>query len=166
MQGIIYGYKRDKSMRPIIVVQSDLILKNSDKIDAIVAATTYFLDHVTTKAMIPGKIESWVALFDLSNVGSTQISNKNIQQVVKVMQRNYPGRLYRFFGIEVTMLFRAMWAVAHKFVDDFTKQKMSIHGEKSDYAPEILKIVSEDCLQKKYGGTADNLTQFWPPVFK
>ena len=70
--------------------------------------------------MLPGKIESWIAIFDLTNVGATQISNKNIQQVVKVMQRNYPGRLYKFFGIEVTMLFRAMWGVAHKFVDDFT----------------------------------------------
>ena len=96
--------------------------------------------------MIPGKIESWIAIFDLINVGTTQISNKNIQQVVKVMQRNYPGRLYRFFGIEVSMLFRAMWAVAHKLVDDFTKQKMSVHGDKSDYGPEILKLISEENL--------------------
>jgi len=78
-QGIIYGYKRDTSFRPVIIVQSDLIIKNAEKIDLIVAATTYFLDHVVTKAMIPGKIESWVAIFDLNNVGSTQISNKNIQ---------------------------------------------------------------------------------------
>ena len=132
----------------------------------VVAATTYFLDHVVNKAMIPGKIESWVAIFDLTNVGTTQISNKNIQQVVKVMQRNYPGRLYKFFGIEVSMVFRAMWGLAHKFVDDFTKLKMSIHGDGSDYAPEMLKLIAPENLQKKYGGTAENVTQFWPPVFK
>lgn len=50
-----------------------------DKIDNIVAATTYFLDHVINKAMIPGKIESWTAIFDLRDVGTTQMSNKNIQ---------------------------------------------------------------------------------------
>lgn len=49
------------------------------------------------------------------------MSNKNIQQVVKVMQKNYPGRLFRFFGIEVGLLFRGVWAIAHQFVDDFTK---------------------------------------------
>ena len=27
-QGIIYGFKRDKCMRPVIIVQSELILKN------------------------------------------------------------------------------------------------------------------------------------------
>jgi len=82
------------------------------------------------------------------------------------MQRNYPGRLFRFFGIEVSMLFRAMWAIAHKMVDDFTKQKMSVHGDKGDYAKEILKLMPAENLQERYGGTAPNVTQFWPPVFK
>ena len=62
------------------------------------------------------------------------------------MQRSYPGRLYKFFGIEVSMVFRAMWAIAHKMVDDFTKQKMSVHGDKSDYGKEILKYVPAENL--------------------
>jgi hypothetical protein len=44
------------------------------------------------------------------------------------MQKNYPGRLYKFYGIEVGMLFRAVWAFAHRFVDEFTKKKMSVYG--------------------------------------
>lgn len=44
------------------------------------------------------------------------------------MQKNYPGRLYKFYGIEVGMLFRGVWALAHRFVDEFTKKKMSVYG--------------------------------------
>ena len=44
------------------------------------------------------------------------------------MQKNYPGRLYKFYGIEVGMLFLAVWAFAHRFVDEFTKKKMSVYG--------------------------------------
>lgn len=80
------------------------------------------------------------------------------------MQKNYPGRLFRFYGINVGMLFRGVWAIAHQFVDDFTKMKMSVHGD--DSAPEILKVVAAENLEQKYGGTAANVTQFWPPVFK
>jgi hypothetical protein len=29
------------------------------------------------------------------------------------MQKNYPGRLYRFFGIELGLLSRGFWAIAH-----------------------------------------------------
>ena len=67
------------------------------------------------------------------------------------MQKNYPGRLFRFFGIEVTMLFRGVWALAHQFVDDFTKKKMSIYG--SDYKKAMLELIPEENLECKYGGT-------------
>lgn len=55
------------------------------------------------------------------------------------MQKNYPGRLFRFFGIDVGLIFRGFWAIAHQFVDDFTKMKMTIHG--GDYSAEIMELV-------------------------
>ena len=55
------------------------------QIDRLVSATNYFLDHVISQAMIPGKIESWTTIFDLNGVGTTKMTNKNIQQVVKAM---------------------------------------------------------------------------------
>jgi hypothetical protein len=36
------------------------------------------------------------------------------------MQKNYPGRLYRFFGIQLGLFSRGFWAIAHRFVDDFS----------------------------------------------
>ena len=61
------------------------------------------------------------------------------------------------------MLFRGVWTIAHQFVDDFTKKKMSIYGD--DYAADILKLVPASNLEKKYGGACENVTTFWPPVF-
>ena len=113
--------------------------------------------------MVPGKIETWTTIFDLRTIGASQMSNKNIQQVVKAMQRNFPGRLYKFYGIEVGLLFRGVWAFAHKFVDEFTKLKMSIYG--SDYAKHILELVEAQNLEQKFGGSAPNVTQFWPPKY-
>jgi len=100
-------------MRPVIIVNCAKILEMDDRIDELVATTNYFLDYVITKAMIPGKIENWTTIFDLKDIGASQMRNKNIQQVVKAMQKNYPGRLFRFYGIEVGILFRGMWALVH-----------------------------------------------------
>lgn len=72
------------------------------------------------------------------------------------MQKNYPGRLFRFFGIECGLIFRGVWAVAHKFVDNFTQKKMSVHG--SDYKKDILELIDESALEEKYGGTSPNVT--------
>ena len=91
------------------------------------------------------------------------MGNKNIQQVVKCMQKNYPGRLYKFYGIEVGILFRAVWAFAHRFVDDFTKKKMSVYG--NNYQKDMLELIPEENLEKKYGGKSENVISFFPPVF-
>jgi hypothetical protein len=113
--------------------------------------------------MLPGKIENWTTIFDLKGIGTSQMSNKNIQQVVKVMQRNFPGRLFKFYGIEVGLLFRGVWAIAHQFVDDFTKKKMSVYG--SDYSKHIKELVSPNQLEQKFGGDLPNVTSFFPPNF-
>ena len=47
--------------------------------DELVATTNYFLDYVIIRAMIPGKIENWTTIFDLKEVGASQMRNKMIQ---------------------------------------------------------------------------------------
>ena len=76
---IIYGFKRDKCFRPIIIVNCKSILNNSDKIDLIVQASNFFMDHVVQKAMVPGKVENWTTIFNLDDIGLTQLGSKNIQ---------------------------------------------------------------------------------------
>jgi len=69
--GVIYGHKRDDSFRPIIHISCAKILKMAGEIERLVAATNYFLDFVISKAMIPGKIESWTTIFDLDTIGTS-----------------------------------------------------------------------------------------------
>jgi hypothetical protein len=68
------------------------------------------------------------------------------------MQKNYPGRLYRFFGIELGLLSRGFWAIAHRFVDDFTKKKITIYGDIESYRQPLLEIIPPENLEKKFGG--------------
>ena len=75
---IIYGFKRDKCFRPIIIVNCKSILNNSDKIDLIVQASNFFMDHVVQKAMVPGKVENWTTIFNLDDIGLTQLGSTNI----------------------------------------------------------------------------------------
>ena len=77
--GFIYGHKRDKYNHPVIVIDCGLILKNEDKIDLLVGATNFFIDYTINKAMIPGQIENWTAIFDMNAVGLTKMSSKHIQ---------------------------------------------------------------------------------------
>jgi len=44
------------------------------------------------------------------------------------MQRNYRGRLFRLFFVNVHWLVRGIWAVAKNLVDEFTLTKMKMLG--------------------------------------
>ena len=44
------------------------------------------------------------------------------------MQKNYRGRLFRFYAVNVHWLVRGLWKVAQQLVDEFTLAKMHMLG--------------------------------------
>ena len=81
------------------------------------------------------------------------------------MSAHYRGRLFRFFATDVTWLFRGMWKMAHRMVDEFTKQKLLIYGD--DYKKDLLDLIDAENLEEKYGGSMpDKTDNFWPPVLQ
>lgn len=133
--GVIYGVRRDVNMRPIIIVNVKRVVETKIKLDRLLAVATFFLEYVIKYAMIPGKIESWTAIFDVKGVGVTEIPKDRIQPLVNMMTKCYRGRLYRFYATDVTFIVRQLWKIAHRFVDEFTNKKLLIYGD--DYKEDI-----------------------------
>ena len=162
--GVLYGYKRDMKMHPVIFINVRRMLDTGIELDRLVAMGDFFLNYVISNAMIPGKIESWTCIFDLKDVGVTEIPKERIQGLVRSMNKNYRGRLFRFFATDVTFVVRQLWKLAHRFVDDFTNKKLLIFGE--DYQESMQELISKDSLEARYGGNLpDKKDNFFPPQF-
>lgn len=81
------------------------------------------------------------------------------------MQRNYRGRLYRFYAVNTHWLFRTLWAVAKNLVDEFTFTKMNLLGY--EFKKELFKVIDPAHLEEKYGGALPNKqSEFFPPNLK
>ena len=98
-------------------------------VDRLVNMANFLLLYIIEYAMVPGAIESWVAIFDMKDVGVTDIPQDRIQPLVRAMTKNFRGRLFRFYGLDVAFVTRQLWKVAHKFVDEFTNKKLLIYGD-------------------------------------
>lgn len=160
--GWLYAYKRDKSLRPVMIVNVRQIINSGVTIEHLVEVTDFFLHYVITKGMVPGKIENWTAIFDLRDVGVTELPSGHIQKMVGAMSKNYCGRMYKFFATDCNWLVRSMMYVVHKFVDEFTQRKLLTFSD--DYRPALHELVSVESLEQKYGGKLPNKTNnFWPP---
>lgn len=162
--GVIYGVRRDKNMRPIIIINVRRMVDSGISVDRLIAVTNFFLEYVINYAMVPGSIESWTCVFDLKDVGVTEIPKDRISPLVNNMTKNYRGRLFRFYATDVTFIVRQLWKLAHRFVDEFTNKKLLIYGD--EYSEEMLELIESENLEQRYGGSLPNITQnFFPPAF-
>ena len=125
---MLYGCRRDIKMHPILIINVRRMIDSKIDLDRLVAMGDFFLNYVIAHAMIPGKIECWTSIFDLRDVGVTEIPKDRIQGLVRNMTKNYRGRLYRFYATDVTFVVRQLWHLAHRFVDEFTNKKLQIFG--------------------------------------
>lgn len=163
-EGVLYGYKRDNSERPIIIINCRKLIDTKISMDDLVTMSQYYLQFVIDRCMIPGHVENWLAIFDMRDVGVSEVPKDKLKGLVNAMQKNFRGRLFKFYSIDVTYVVKVLWQTAHRFVDDFTNRKLLIYGD--DYKQDLHKDVDVDNLEEKYGGKLPNKTDnFWPPQF-
>ena len=78
------------------------------------------------------------------------------------MAQNFRGCLFRCFGVNCPWIVRSLWVVAKPMLSEFTLQKILILG--ANHKEDLLKTISEDCLEEKFGGKLPNKTDnFFPP---
>lgn len=104
-------------------------------VDRLVDLTNFLLEYTISNAMLPGKIESWIVILDLKDVGVTEIPRDRIQPLIHTLTQNFRGRLYRLFATDVGIMTRSLWKLARTFVDDFTSYKLNVYG--GNYTKEI-----------------------------
>ena len=151
-------------MRPVIIINVRRMVDSRIDADRLIALTNFFLEYTIKYAMVPGAIESWTCIFDLKDVGVTEIPKDRIQPLVRNMTKNYRGRLFRFYATDVTFIVRQLWKLAHKFVDEFTNKKLLIYG--NDYHDHLKELIEPDNLEERYGGNLPNIqSNFFPPQF-
>jgi len=45
--------------------------------------STYFVQYLITRALIPGKVENWISIVDMKGVGVTEIPKNLMQAITK-----------------------------------------------------------------------------------
>jgi len=75
-KGFAYVYKRDRAFRPIMYINVNKVKKLKTDVDTLVQLSTYMLQFIITRALIPGKVENWISIVDMKGVGITEIPKK------------------------------------------------------------------------------------------
>jgi len=122
---------------------------------------TYFLEYLLENYIIPGQVEAWICITDLTGVGLTSLPYGKLKALFSFMQNNYRARLYRGYTINAPWAFKMVWATIKGFLEETTVMKIKISSWSGDES--MKEHINLSQIEKKYGGNSENITIFWPP---
>lgn len=160
--GVLYIHGRDCYFRPMIVLNMQKFDLSSFTITEFINATVFLLEFIRANLLLPGAVENWITIVDLSGKGLTSLPIVSIQQVVKLLNDNYRCRLGGSFVLNSPRSISMMWAMIKPILDKQTIKKVSFHREGT--CRELFVHFNPNQIERKYGGTAPDLTEFWPPT--
>jgi len=85
---------------------------------------------------------------DFKNISITKFFDKDFLKLVKLIinttSNNCPELMIKTFLINVPMIFNVVWKIVKLWIEEKTKNKISIIGK--DFEKELLKYVDKDKL--------------------
>lgn len=147
--GFIYVYGRDHYFRPIIVINVEIYLKKKDlySYDNWSKSIIYLLEYIKDKLLIPGQIEQWVTIMNMSNCSFLTIPEE-LKTFTKLMQENYRCRLSMLFIIGLSFLMRWALKIMSNLLEGTTKEKLKILSNNS----ELLDYINKNQIEPDFNG--------------
>lgn len=121
------------------------------------------LNIIKTLILVPGYIENWLILIDLSGFfQNEEIIDKLIQKalnddILSLLCKNYPNYLEKLYLINVPTPYLELLNTELIIISS----KLIVLSKEETY--KLPTMIEATQLEMKYGGKAKNLIDFWPP---
>lgn len=155
----MYICGRDDKFRPIIVVNAARIVEMKLTSENLQQLTVYVTEYVKEHIFIPGKVENWVFLIDLANIGIFKLPLNSLKDLGNTLEKNYRTKLYRLYTVNAPWTLTVLYGVIKTFDKNIQKKIMI---SKTNNVPEMFKHINKGQIEIKYGGTSPNITKHWP----
>ena len=109
--------------------------------------------------LIPGQVENWISIIDFSKLAASSFPTKAMKPCMSVLQNNYRAQSYHIYSLNVTLGIRFLYGLAAPFMEKNVKRKLTLY--KGEKCKELISQFNPSQLEKRYGGTAPDLTSFW-----
>ena len=166
-RGFVYVYGRDNRFRPIVICQSKIFQKfyKNYQTEEILQAVFFLCQFIVNNMLIPGQIESWVFILNLSGVSVLSLPEP-IKKMIPGLSNYFLARLYKNYIMGLNFVSRIIYKIACNFLDDVTVAKVNVLDSMKD--PKLFEIIRKDNIEEQFGGTAPNLpvepeNGFFPP---
>ena len=161
-QGSIYIHGRDHRYRPILCINVGRMNLNNYSIEEYCDLVCFHLEYMIQNMLMPGQVENWIVITDLCSLGISSLPKSELKKIIKVLQDNFRCRMIVNYVINAPRTISWIWNFVKGFLEHHTANKIKIKREST--AKEMLTHIAANQLEQKYGGSAPDLNEFWPPT--
>jgi len=157
--GAIYWHGRDVFLRPVLVIRTLELAKMTQ--ERALQLVVYWLEFGVDKLMVPGKVEQWVVVVDLTGVSASAIPVSTLKTVMSFLQKNYRARLGKAVVVSLPWMLQMMVSVVKGFIKKTTADKIDTYAEKDPRS--LRELIPRGQLEDKFGGAVPDAAEFhWP----
>ena len=156
--GLIYMHGLDCNYRPIIVIIVSRFVKIMDvyPIENFIYAIYVFINYLMKHIFIPGQVENWIMIADLSNVSFWKPPTK-ILKIFNFLQSKYLCRLSSLYIYGMNYILSMCWKIVKKLIDERTASKFNFISGQDDIKNIVLEKIHPTQLEQRFGGTAEDV---------
>ena len=156
--GMIYMHGLDCNYRPIICIIVSRFVKLMDiyPIENFIYAIYFFINYLSKHIFIPGQVENWIMIADMSNVSFWKPPTK-ILKIFNFLQSKYLCRLCSLYIYGMNYVLTVCWKIVKKLIDERTAQKFNFISGQDDIKNFVLTKIHPSQLEQKFGGEAENV---------
>ncbi len=156
--GYVYMHGLDSNYRPIICIVLSKFVKIMDiyPINNFLYAIYVFVKYLSKHIFIPGQVENWVMFADMSGVSFWKPPTK-VLKIFEFLQNKYLCRLSSLYVYGMNYILTMCWKIVKKLIDERTAQKFNFISGDNDIRELVLSKINPTQLEKRFGGSADNI---------
>jgi hypothetical protein len=160
-EGVFYIHGRDNRYRPLVVLDIAKVNLKMHSVDDYTYLLCFILTYIMDVMLVPGQVENWIVISDLAHKGVFGLPTGAIKRILTVLLENFRCRLAQNYILNAPSSMTFMWMIAKAVLDARTLAKCNVLG--TNYSDRMLGHFAHHQIEQRYGGTAPNLTSFWPP---
>jgi hypothetical protein len=156
--GFVYMHGLDCNYRPIlcIIVSKFVKIMDAFPIENFIYAIYIFVKYLSKHVFIPGQVENWVMIADMSDVSFWKPPTK-ILKIFDFLQNKYLCKLSTLYVYGMNYVLNMCWKIVKKLIDERTAQKFNFISGQDDINELVLSKIHPSQLEAKFGGTAENI---------
>ena len=128
--GCMYIHGRDRKFRPCFVVDAvvfqtqKLISPELFTLEVLTTAVVFLMEFVQKNMLLPGQVDYWVDIFELSKLSIKDLPTKEIGSLIHVLQTTYMYVLARVWMLNATAFQHFCFKVFEIFIHPETREKI------------------------------------------